>query len=202
MSLEQEREQTVQLLCRQFAQDYLTTPELEAKLEAAYKASTLAELRALTAGLPAVREPGDMMRQDEGDSVSTARAGRVLSVFGSIKKRGDWDPAPRTRAIGVFSEMELDFRDARIAPGVTTVDVSAVFASVRIIVPPGLHLECDGAAIMGTFEDRAKGIGDPAPGAPTLRIVGTSVFSEVVVVMRLPDETAKEAKRRERALKA
>ena len=185
MSLEQERERTVQLLCRQFAHDNLTTPELESRLEAAYKASTLPELQALTAGLPSVALTTDDSPRDASVTARDASQRRLLSVFGTLKKRGDWEPSPQTRVIAVFSDCEVDLRAARIAPGVTTLDVSAVFAAVRIIVPPGVSVECDGSAFMGSFEDKTEGA--PAGrGAPVLRVAGTSVFSEVKVVVRMP----------------
>ncbi|HKS05612.1 MAG TPA: DUF1707 domain-containing protein [Gemmatimonadaceae bacterium] len=198
MSLEQERERAVQMLCRQFAHDNLTTAELESRLEAVYKASTLSQLQALTAGLPVVALTTDDERPHALSATATEAAQRrLLSVFGSLKKAGDWEPSPRTRVISVFSDCELDFRDARIAPGVTTIDVSAVFAAVKIIIPPGVSVECDGSAFMGSFEDKAR-LGPPPGGdAPILRITGVSVFSEVKVVMRMPDESALGALKRE-----
>lgn len=197
MSLEQEREHAVQMLCRQFAHDNLTTAELESRLEAVYKASTLSQLQALTAGLPPVALGTDERPHAVSATATEAAQRRLLSVFGSLKKGGDWEPSPRTRVISVFSDCELDFRDARIAPGVTTIDVSAVFASVRVIVPPGVSIECDGSAFMGSFEDKARMGPPPAGDAPILRITGISVFSEVKVVMRMPDESALGALKRE-----
>jgi hypothetical protein len=192
MSLEQERERTVQVLCHQFARDNLTTEELESRLEAAYKAASLSELHALTSGLPAVALTADDERSHAVSGTATDSAKRrLVSVFGSLKKRGDWEPAPRTRVVSVFSECELDFRDARIAPGLTTVDVAAVFAAVRIIVPPGVSVECDGSAFMGAFEDKAHVGPPPAGDAPILRITGIAVFSEVKVVMRMPGESTR-----------
>ena len=51
-----EREQTVALLQRSFADGRLTQAELEERAGAAYKAQTRAELRDLTADLPAAQE--------------------------------------------------------------------------------------------------------------------------------------------------
>jgi hypothetical protein len=123
---------------------------------------------------------------------------RVLAVFGTVKKRGEWEPAAMTTSIAVFAEMELDFRAARLGPGVTTVDISCVFAEVRVIVPPGLRVECDGSAILGEFSEKTFGGLDPGVEAPTLRIVGHAVFGSVKVSMRLPSESAMQALKRER----
>ena len=52
-----EREQTVALLQRSFADGRLTQAELEERAGAAYQARTTAQLRDLTADLPAAEQP-------------------------------------------------------------------------------------------------------------------------------------------------
>jgi hypothetical protein len=203
MSLELEREQVVQALCRHYAQDALTTEELESRLEAAYRARDVNELHALTHGLPALTAPASgptsAVASRRGAEAFASRAQeRVLSVFGDVKKRGDWEVARHLRAITVLGALELDFREARILAGVTTIDVSATLAEVRIIVPPGLRVECDGNAILGEFKQKVPPVDFGDPDVPVLRITGLSVLAEVSVVMRLPDESAMDAFRRER----
>lgn len=198
MSLELEREQVVQLLCRQYAQDALTTEELEARLEAAYRAKDLDELQALTRGLPVVRDSATRAPEMYGDSGSASADKRVLSVLADVKKGGEWEVARRVRAIAVLGALELDFREARILGGITTVDVSATLAEVRIIVPPGLRVECDGNAVLGEFRNKVMTVPSEGPDVPILRITGMSVLSDVSVIMRLPGESAMDAFRRER----
>ena len=90
------------------------------------------------------------------------------------------------RATSIFGDLRLDFREARLTSMVTTVHVSATFASVLIIVPPGLRVECHGSAILGEFSHRSS-MGDAGPDAPTLRIVGMAVFGSVEVKVREMD---------------
>ena len=170
MSLDLEREQAVQLLCRQFALDHLTTQELESRLDAAYRAQSSEELRALLAGLPPVPMAAYSSAEVAGDAHGVGPAGRqrVFSVFASVKKRGDWEPAEHIRAMALFGELVLDFREARLGPGVTTVELSAVFGTARIIVPPGLHVECEGSAFLGEFTQKTFLSADPHDEAPTL----------------------------------
>lgn len=198
MSLDLEREQAIQLLCRQFALDRLTTQELESRLDAAYRAQSSEELRALTAGLPPVplTATGAVAAARALEALPAAHQ-RVFSIFGTVKKRGDWEPAEHIRALAVFGELVLDFREARLRPGVTTVEVSAAFGAVRIIIPPGLHVECDGSAVLGEFTQNTSLSADAAVDAPTLRIVGTAMMGQVNVRMRLPDESALQALKRE-----
>jgi hypothetical protein len=203
MSLELEREHAVQVLCRLYAQDHLTTEELESRLEAAYRATSLAELQALTPGLPADvnagSQPAHAVYQPSHDAVVRAES-RILCVFAQKRKRGEWEPGTHTSVDAVFGSVELDLREARIAPGLTTLEINAVFAEVTVIVPPGLQVECDGNAIMGEFADKVFE-GASGPGTASVRIGGTAVFSSVNVKMRFPDETPLEALKRERLAK-
>jgi hypothetical protein len=206
MSLDIEREEVIQLLCREFANDRLTTQELDTRLEAAYRATTADELRALVTVLPAL-VPGDHAMQEAGQSLHPAlqddRAPlRLRSMFATVRKQGDWEPPPVTHASATFGEVIIDFREARIRPGITVVHASATFAAIEIIVPPGLHIECDGSATFGEFSERVSMSAPPGLDAPTLRITGEALFAEVKVVMRLPGESAAEAKRREKRRRA
>lgn len=202
MSLELEREHTVQVLCRWYAQDHLTTEELESRLEAAYRATTLAELQSLTAGLPAELVGGSQgaPAYDPVHGAVTSPRGRILCIFAQKRKRGEWEPATHTSVDAAFGSLELDLREARIAAGVTTIDINAAFAEVTVIVPPGLHVECDGTAIIGEFAD-AIFEGAAGPDTATVRVTGTVVFASVHVKMRYPGETPLEALKRDRLAK-
>jgi hypothetical protein len=200
MSFELEREQVIQQLCRAFANDQLTTQELDARLDAAYRATTPAELHALVATSSAVG-PADsaaVATRDFPPLVASGLPLRVSAMFANVRKQGDWEPPRITHASATFGEIVLDFREARIGPGVTEIHASATFASIEIIVPPGLHIQCDGSATFGEFSERVSLSAPPGVEAPTLRITGEALFAEVTVVMRLPGESARDAKRRER----
>jgi hypothetical protein len=203
MSLELEREEVIQRLCRDFANDRMTTQELETKLEAAQRARTADDLRALVADsapLAPISTPAPMAGTRPRDPAEFALREplRISAMFASARKQGDWEPAPVTHASATFGEIILDFREARIGPGVTVVHASATFGSIEIIVPPGVHVECDGSATFGEFSERVSMTAPVGAVAPTLRITGEALFAEVTVVMRFPGESAGEAKRRER----
>ena len=52
VSLTDERERVIQLLSEHFANDRLSLDELEARMDLAYKASSVGDLQRLTADLP------------------------------------------------------------------------------------------------------------------------------------------------------
>jgi hypothetical protein len=66
---------------------------------------------------------------------------------------------------------------------------------VKIIVPPGLRVECDGVAIMGEFKEQHSSPDDD-PGAPLVRVRGLALMGSVTVTTRLPGESALAAWRR------
>ena len=113
MQLEVAREETVQILCQQFAQDRLSTAELESRLEQVYKAQSLAELYALTSGLApvalttteatlyAMAEPGTAVRAER----------RIPVIFSETTLDGDWELARRTEVVAVFGAAVLDLRE-------------------------------------------------------------------------------------------
>jgi hypothetical protein len=95
-----------------------------------------------------------------------------------------------------MSSTVLDFREARLPAGPVEVDLRAVMSSAEIIVPPGLAVETEGMAIMGTFEHVDRAPAHPDPEAPLLRVRGFAFMGSVEIKMRLPGETERDAHRR------
>jgi hypothetical protein len=199
MSIELERERTVQALCSHFAQDRLTTQELELRFDEVYKASTSLELRSVMRGLPALAaplvpvEPLPMYRV--GPAVPGELEKRFLALMSDVRHQGLWVVPRRIRAAARMGAIRLDFREAQIPDGGVDIDASAIMGEVRIILPPGLHADVDGFAIMGEFSDRTKGaVG--VPGMPVVRVKGKAIMGAVRVETRMPRESTLEAWKR------
>jgi hypothetical protein len=189
-SLDVDRERTIQQLCAYFANDNLTTQELELRFERVYKAQSVVELQGLVAGLPSlpatVAAPAGMFAVAPVDAPVPEK--RTLVLMSELKKRGEWTPARRNVIRIIMGSATIDLREAHLTPGaVTEFDVSAIMGELKVIVPPGLHVECDGTAIMGEFDDSTTS-GDRSPDAPRLRITGSAVMGNVYVRTRLPGE--------------
>ena len=97
--------------------------------------------------------------------------------------------------------VELDFREAVLAPGVTEVHAFAFWGGVQITVPPDVRVECTGLGLMGGFDHREDVGGVDDPSAPVLRVTGVALMGGVEVRVRYPGETGREAKRRIREKK-
>jgi len=214
---------TIDALCEHFANDVVDMEEFERRVDRAHQAATSEELKALLrdlpgGDLPAVARPAAGVEpaaarpgasEAAGAQVSAASRGAgvalpsqvrdhglVLAVLSSSVRRGAWTPARRNYALAMCGGAELDFRQARLAPGVTEVRIMTVCGGVKIIVPPGLRVESRGVGLMGGFEHVDDPATDPDPDAPTLLIRGIACMGGVHVDVRLPGESGRDARRR------
>jgi hypothetical protein len=193
MSLELERERAVQALCSHYAQDHLTTQELELRFEEVYRASSLSELQGLMHGLPAL--PRAFVRAEPPPLYSVAPTSEVvaekrfLAFMGEVRRQGLWNVPTRIKASSVMGAIRIDLRAAQIPAGGVDIDATAFMGEVRIILPPGLHAEVDGLAIMGEFSDRTAMVASSLR-APSVRVKGSAIMGAVRVETRLPNEGA------------
>ena len=209
-SLELDRERAIQTLCAHYANDHLTTQELETRFDLAYKATTSPELVALVASLPALPPTVTSSAFDQSEGMYHVMAGgeaapekRIMALMSEVKKHGEWIPAQRNVVRAVMGSVLLDLREALLSPGVTELEITAIMGEVKVIVPPGVAVTCDGTAIMGEFKE-VHSSGDGSPHTPTVRIHGMAFMGAVSVKTRLPGESSLAAWRRvqrERRLK-
>ncbi len=203
MSLELERERAVQSLCAHFAQDHLTTQELELRFEQVYRAASLAELQGLMHGLPVLPAPPaaattaaePMPGYTLAPALSVPPEKRYLALMGEVRKQGLWVVPSQLSARAWMGAIRLDLREAQIPQGGVDIDASAVMGEVLIILPPGLRAEVDGFAVMGEFSDRSGG-GAGTPGGPVIRVTGSAIMGSVRAETRLPNESVLEAWKR------
>jgi hypothetical protein len=116
--------------------------------------------------------------------------------MGAAVRKGPWTAPRQLHVLAVMGGAELDFREAQFGPGVSTVTVFATMGAVEIIVPPGIRVESDGFALMGGFEQSGGSTAAADPSMPMLRISGIAIMGAVEITVRLPGESAREAKRR------
>ncbi|HEX2080077.1 MAG TPA: DUF1707 domain-containing protein [Longimicrobium sp.] len=200
--LEQTRESVVQQLSVHFAHDNLTAEALEERLDRAYQASTLDELRSLVSDLPVLHQDGaapgprTYVSPETGSHVAERQI--VVGIMGGAEKKGVWTPAKQIYVVAMMGGVELDFRDARFGPGVTEVIVFAVMGGAEIVVPPGVHVELNGVALMGGFGQTGSAPLPTDPHAPVLRIGGFALMGGVEVNICYPGERPKDARKREK----
>lgn len=204
MSLETERERIVEQLSAHFAADNLTTQELEERFERAYRARTPDELREAAAGLPALANAPQPPTPRPSVPAPQRAVGmgrpRYAAFMSKFRKQGDWTPSRTTSLVAIMSEARLDLRDATFVDSEIRFDVTAVMADVRIILPPGVTVDCDGSAIMGEFSGQQDAT-QLDPDAPRIVVKGVAIMGKVLVETRLPGESRLAAWRRSRRLR-
>jgi uncharacterized protein DUF1707 len=180
------RERAIELLSEHFANDRLTMDELDQRLERAYTATSLAELHALTADLPDAR-PTPLRTHVTQQSPALERAeetGRIVAIFSETKRSGLWAVPSRLDVKATMSNLTLDLRSARLSAGVTDVDISAVMASVQIILPPGVRVVESVHAFMASVTDDSYSVVSSDSSAPVIRLTGRAIMAEVKVRTR------------------
>lgn len=199
--LQREREHTVKLLIDHYASDNLTVDEFETRLDAAYTATSRAALERLLIGLPTIASEAATVAHPP---IATVPADQVrsfsvqIAIMSGSERKGAWTPPRKLYTLAMMGGAGLDFREARMPPGETEVNVLAVMGGVEILVPPGLAVETHGLGLMGGFEALDQ-VGDSRdPDAPRLVIRGMAVMGGVEVTVRLPGESAKDARQRRR----
>jgi hypothetical protein len=208
--VERERERVVQALSTHYAYDRLTLEAVEERLDRAYRAVSVAQLRSLLADLPATtaeelaaapgsaRLPAAWVPAASVPAASVPERGFALAVMGGFERKGGMVVPRHYKVTAFLGGGVLDLREASFGPGVTEMDVSAIMGGVQVFVPPGVRVECSGAAIMGGFGTDTDDPAGAAADGPVLRLSGFALWGGVDVQTRLVGETEKAYKRRRR----
>jgi hypothetical protein len=208
------RQRTIDALCQHFATETLDNDEFERRVDLAHRVDTVQELRDLVTDLPALADTGGVPSAEEPTSAPTPRVrghavrpdlvreNQVLvGVLSGAVRKGNWIPPRHLWSVAVMGGVELDFREARMGPGVCELSGFAFMGGVKIIVPPDLQVESGGIGIMGEFECSDEVRAGHDPDAPILRINGVAMMGGVEVKVRSPGETALDAWRRRRSVR-
>ncbi len=170
-----ERERVIEHLSAAFAHVLVAMDEFERRVGLAYSASTPSELRALTADIGAGAAQAVPVPAVE----AMRRVGAVLS---NVERRGAVVLAHRLEVRCFMANVELDLAHARLTSPVTEIDVRCVFGNIEIHLPPGVDLENQGGAFIGSFECRDT-LGRNGPATRVVRVVGHATFGSVQVVV-------------------
>ena len=207
LEVDEARERAIDLLSECFARDMLSVEDFERRVAVAHSAGSMAELGKAIEGLGSagitapekVGLPENAPRRAPAAAFSEVRStDRAVAVFGETKRAGQWVPARRNTVAAVMGSATIDLREARLGPGTTTFTAVAVMGGIEILVPPGLHVQCGGSAVFGSFERRDSSPAPVAADDTMVRVDGFSVFGAVEIETRHIGESRKEAKRRRR----
>ena len=183
VSLERERERTIELLSQHFAYDNLTLDELEHRMELVYRAMSVPALRELTKDLPGDAPAAAAQAVAVPDAFAPER-GRIVSFMAETRRRGLWRPPRKLDLWCIMSDTRLDLTEAQLVPGVTEIHLQAVMAAVKVIVPSGVRVVVQPSAFLSSVNDEIDDQPAVGSGAPVVRITGAVVMAEVKVAIR------------------
>jgi len=199
VALKEHRDRTITALCQHFANDRLTVEEFEQRLDVANRAGAVSDLDALLSDLPATTSPAPAAMPFAAAPTSHIRDQQTLvAIMGGVERKGRWQPARSTLVVAVMGGAELDFREVQLPPGETEITLICVMGGAELIVRPDMNIDTGGFAIMGGFASRHDVQPGHDPNAPVLKINGFALMGGVDLQVRLPGETGRDARHRQR----
>ena len=181
------RDQIIERLSSDYATGAFEVEELEHRLALALAAQSPAELDALVTDLvPAAA------------TLALVPARKLRIVMGSVERVGPWVVPPQLAARVVCGSLLLDLREARLAPGVTTLELDVTMGSVEVVVPPGVTVDVGASSFLGSIEQRTEQAATTS-GGPVVRIVGRIKLGSLEIDTLRMRETRRDARRRRRA---
>ncbi|HEX4449498.1 MAG TPA: LiaF domain-containing protein [Kofleriaceae bacterium] len=191
------RDQVIARISDAYAHDLFDVDELDRRLDLAHKVLTVAELDALVADLTAstalVVQPSVAL-----DDPGRPQTKSLRVIMSSVERRGAWIVPKQLTARVFWGNAELDFREASLGAGVTTIDVRVTMGNLEIILPPSLAIDVDVSSFMGNVESRHRAPAQVDPSRPLLRVTGSVVMGNIEVITRLPGESRRDTSKRER----
>jgi hypothetical protein len=206
VSLERARADGRERLGRAYATDVIDADELDRRLDALERADEVQQVQTLLADLapelPATMAPA-MPAMPVGTTAMAVAAPPITAWFSETTRTGIWTPAWHNEVKVRFATVRLDFREARLLPGITTFVVDVVMAELEIIVPPGLAIDVECSTFFGEVERDEHRSAPVATSGACVRIVGDVWFASVSIREMLVGETksaARKRRKRERKL--
>lgn len=200
-----EREAAVERLRTHYVRDDIDVDEYERLLDVAWATESRADLVELFNRLPTLPESERPPAETDPETrYAPALAspgeqrdrGWQVAIMSGSERTGSWVPPRKLHTLALMGGAGLDFREARLGPGVTEVTILAVMGGVDVIVPPGVTVETHGLGVMGGFDGYSQTVHRNDPSAPILRVRGLAVMGGIHVQMMLPGETPRDARRR------
>jgi Cell wall-active antibiotics response 4TMS YvqF len=140
----------------------------------------------LDSGVPGPQQaPGAAQMIVPQEMVPPARG--VTAFLSAQVRAGDWILPRLFRAVSFWGSVTIDLTSARFGAGTSQIEVVAIMGSIEVLVPPDVRVDCDGDALLGSFEVRGQKWSRPGHDAPTVHITGNAYLGSVEVTVVDPN---------------
>jgi hypothetical protein len=103
---------------------------------------------------------------------------RISTVGSKIRRRGRWTVPSRIVIEARHTTVTLDFRDARFAHPIVTIDLTTAHSTVLLIVPHNVGIDVESVRPNRTKLPESTG---PSDSGPILSLRGETAFGRVKV---------------------
>lgn len=169
-----DRIQVAQLLTDAAAQGRLKMSDYEDRLARVYAARTYEELDSLRSDLL-----GSSVSPHRGGACKPAPSMLLLAIMSAFERRGRWNVPKKLTTFALWGGGVVDLRYADFTSTEVEIRACSIMGGQTILLPPEVNVEIKGHGVMGGFDHDVAGEG--APGAPTVRIRGFSLWGGVGV---------------------
>lgn len=109
-----------------------------------------------------------------------AEGSRPVAIFGGSEIKDRSEHFTHGEATALFGGATLDLREAHFEDR-ATVDATAIFGGVDVLVPKDIRVTVGGLPIFGGYDDKTHPDSDLPPDAPRLDVRATAIFGGVDV---------------------
>ncbi len=103
-----------------------------------------------------------------------------FTIFSGIKRRIDSKEFRGGKATVVFGGIDLDFNQAELADNRASVELTALFGGIEVLVPEEWKVVVDSSSIFGAVEDKRGGAPREEPKT-TLFVKATAIFGGIEI---------------------
>ncbi|HEY2378709.1 MAG TPA: LiaF domain-containing protein [Gemmatimonadaceae bacterium] len=105
----------------------------------------------------------------------------TVAILSNTRRDADWILPRLFRVFTFWGNVELDLTHALLGAGTSVIDIRCIMANVEIKVPPGLRVESEVDAVLGSADVRREIASTTSLDAPRVRIIGSTLLGSIEI---------------------
>ena len=174
------RDKIVDQLKYNLVHDHLEIEEFEQLVQLALRTPSKSELLSLIADLPK-KEDFEIENQEQ-ELAPYRKQESIVGILSQSKRKGMWIPSKQLKVVSILGETELDFRDVKLAPGLTYISLECWLGASTIIIPAGVNVVSNVKNILGSVDGGSQGRMNP--DSPTIVLEGKVILGELNIKVK------------------